>query len=102
MWDGGFISLLSKLGLGTLGKVIQSPLAALLSEDSAVQHHPLPSPCGQYLEVDIEAHPVVPHFDDLVTSSEQVLAILAQCQGRTAQLVHRGHLRTRNGTSSLS
>lgn len=64
---------------------------------------PPPSlPCGQYLEVDVEAHPIVPHFDDLVTSSEQVLAIFAQSQGGTGQLVHRGHLRTRNGTSSLS
>lgn len=102
MWDRGCISLLGKLGLGTLGKVIQGPFAALFSGDSAVQHHPLPSLCGQYLEVDVEAHPVVPHFDDLVTSSEQVLAILAQCQGGTGQLVHRGHLRTRNDTSSLS
>lgn len=37
----------------------------------------LPSPCVQYLEVDIEAHLIVPHFDNLVASSEQVPGILA-------------------------
>lgn len=62
----------------------------------------LPSLCGQYLEVDLKAHLIVPHFDNFVASSEQVPAIFAQRQGRTGQLVHGRHLRTRNGTSSIN
>lgn len=64
--------------------------------------NPLPSLCGQYLEVDIEAHPIVPHFDNFVAGGEQVPAILAERQGRTGQLVHRRHLRTKNNTSSIN